>query len=42
VRFWSDTWSQDSLQIVPPRSQQELAADQTELLRTFLSSYQSP
>lgn len=41
VRFWSDTWLQDSLQIVPPRSRQELEADQTELLRTFLSSHQS-
>ncbi|HSA85127.1 MAG TPA: hypothetical protein VLE46_03015 [Nitrospira sp.] len=41
VRFWSDTWSQSSLQIVPPRSQQELEVDQTELLRTFLSSHQS-
>lgn len=41
VRLWSDTWVQDSLQIVPPRSRQELEADQTELLRTFLSSHQS-
>lgn len=41
VRFWSDTWLQESLQIVPPRSRQELEADQTELLRTFLSSHQS-
>jgi hypothetical protein len=39
VRIWSDTWSQHSLQIVPPRSRQELEADQTELVRTFLSSY---
>lgn len=41
VRFWSDTWLQDSLQIVPPRSRQELEADQTELLRALLSSHQS-
>jgi hypothetical protein len=41
VRFWSDTWLKDSLQIVPPRSRHELEADQTELLRTFLSSHQS-
>lgn len=41
VRFWSDAWLQESLQIVPPRSRQELEADQTELLRTLLSSHQS-
>lgn len=41
VRLWNDTWSQDSLQIVPPRSRQELEADQAELLRKFLSSHQS-
>ena len=39
VRIWSDTWSQHSLQIVPPRSRQELEADQAELVRTFLSSH---
>jgi hypothetical protein len=41
VRFWSDTWLLESLQIVSPRSRKELEADQTDLLRTFLSSYQS-
>ncbi|MBK9306305.1 MAG: hypothetical protein IPM58_04265 [Nitrospira sp.] len=38
MRIWSDTWSQNAIQIVPPRSREELEADQTELVRTFLSA----
>jgi hypothetical protein len=41
VRLWNDTWVQDSLQIVSPRSRQDLETDQADLVRTLLRSYQS-
>lgn len=41
VRFWSDTWVQDSIQIVSPRSRWDLETDQADLLRTLLRAYQS-
>lgn len=39
VSLWSDTWLQESVRIVPPRSRRELEADQRLLLQEFLLSH---
>jgi hypothetical protein len=39
VSLWSDTWLQESVRIVPPRSLRELETDQRLLLQEFLQSH---
>lgn len=39
VLLWSDTWSRESMRIVPPLSLQELEADERLLLQEFLQSH---
>ncbi len=41
VTLWSDTWLQESVRIVPPRSLLELEADQRLLLDEFLQSHET-
>lgn len=41
VSIWSDTWLQETTQVVTPRSQQQLESDQDALLRKFLDSLNS-
>lgn len=41
IFIWSDTWSRKMLQIVPPRSLQQLESDQDALLKQFIRSFQA-
>lgn len=40
ISIWSDTWTHENLQIVPPRSVQQLESDQDALLKQFIRSFQ--
>lgn len=40
VTLWSDTWSKESVRIVPPLSLSELEADQRSLVQQFLQSHE--
>lgn len=39
ISIWSDTWTRENLQIVPPRSVQQLESDQVGLLKQFIGSF---
>ena len=39
ILIWSDTWVRETLQVVPPRSLQQLGSDQEALLKQFIHSF---